>query len=461
MSKRKEKIFLFLFDLIFIALAWTVYYYIRVESGWIIYANPPAFIAPLIAIYIYWLVIFSFAGLYQHWFVRSRFDEFSSVFKTVSVGYFILFFLIFLDDMMNDAPIISRFLILIYWLLTVICVSTGRIIIRSVQRNLLEKGIGLRNTLIAGSGEKAIELEAMIKKYPQLGYKFIGFVKINHNESAVNRNSLGSITEIKKIIKEKEISEILIALELNEKEKLIEIIRYCSEEKVNMKILPDMYEIVSGMARTNQIYGVPLIEVMPDIMSPAGLLTKRIIDVTISFLTLIILFPLLVLVSVLIKLNSKGPVFYKQERVGKKSVIFTMYKFRSMIVNSEEYGPEWSGSNDPRITKIGKILRRLYIDEIPQMINVLKNEMSLIGPRPERPFFVEQLKKEIPYYYKRLSVKPGITGWAQIKHKYDTSVDDVKSKLQFDFYYIENMSLKLDFKIMINTIIVIILMKGH
>ncbi|MBK8984284.1 MAG: exopolysaccharide biosynthesis polyprenyl glycosylphosphotransferase [Ignavibacteria bacterium] len=266
---------------------------------------------------------------------------------------------------------------------------------------------------------------------------------------------------MKRIIKEKDISEILIALEPNEKEKLIDIIRYCSDEKVNMKILPDMYEIVSGMAKTNQIYGVPLIEVMPDIMSPAGQLTKRLIDISISGITLILLSPLLLLVSILIKMTSKGPVFYKQERVGKKSEIFTIYKFRSMVIYSEEYGPEWSGENDPRITKFGKLIRKLYIDEIPQMYNVLKNEMSLIGPRPERPFFVEQLKKEIPYYYKRLSIKPGITGWAQIKHKYDTSVDDVKSKLQFDFYYIENMSLKLDFKIMINTIIVIILMKGH
>lgn len=228
-----------------------------------------------------------------------------------------------------------------------------------------------------------------------------------------------------------------------------------------MKILPDMYEIVSGMARTNQIYGVPLIEVMPDIMSPAGKLTKRIIDVAISAVTLIILFPLFLLIAILIKIDSRGDIFYKQVRVGRKGEEFIMYKFRSMILNSEEYGPEWAGEDDARITRIGKFIRKVYIDEFPQMINVLKNEMSLIGPRPERPYFVEQLKKEIPYYYKRLSVKPGITGWAQIKHKYDSSLEDVKTKLQYDFYYIENMSLKLDFKIMINTIIVILLMKGH
>ncbi|MEO8666069.1 MAG: sugar transferase [Ignavibacteria bacterium] len=460
MSKAKEKVFLFLSDFLFINLAWIFYYYLRIETGWILYANPPAFFLPLLAIYIYWLIIFSFAGLYQHWFVRSRFDEFSSVFKAVSAGCFILFFIIFIDDFINNAPIISRFLILIYWLLLIVCVSMGRIIIRSIQRNLLQKGIGLRNTVIIGSGDKALDLRSMIEKFPQLGYKILGFVNLDPGNS-FDKKSMGSLAGISNIIRSNDVSEILIALEPSEKEKLIDVLRYCSEEKVNMKILPDMYEIVSGMAKTNQIYGVPLIEVMPDIMSPAGKLTKRIIDVALSLIILTVMSPLLILFSIFIKLDSKGPLLYKQIRVGKKNIEFVMYKFRSMLANSEEYGPEWAGENDPRITRAGRIIRKLYIDEIPQMINVLKNEMSLIGPRPERPYFVEQLKKEIPYYYKRLSVKPGITGWAQIKHKYDSSLEDVKTKIQYDFYYIENMSLKLDFKIMINTAIVILLMKGH
>lgn len=458
MSKKKEKFFLFISDLIFINLAWTIYYFIRVDTGWIVYANPPAYWMPLTVIYFYWLIIFSFAGLYQHWFARSRFDEFASVFKAVSTGCFILFFLIFIDDFMNNAPIISRFLIVIYWMLMVVSVSSGRIIIRSVQRNLLEKGIGLRNTLIIGNGEKAAELNSMISRFPQLGYRILGNVSLDENSK---HGDIGELKNISSIIKKNEVSEILIALEVNEKDRLIDVIKYCVEEKVSLKILPDMYEIVSGMAKTNQIYGVPLIEVMPDIMSTAGKLTKRIIDVFVSFATLLILSPLLIVISIFIKLDSKGPVFYKQIRVGRRGKEFMMYKFRSMAASAEEYGPEWSGENDPRITRAGRIIRKTYIDEIPQMINVLKNEMSLIGPRPERPFFVEQLKNEIPYYYKRLTVKPGISGWAQIKHKYDSSLEDVKTKLQYDFYYIENMSLKLDFKIMINTVIVIFLMKGH
>jgi exopolysaccharide biosynthesis polyprenyl glycosylphosphotransferase len=374
-SKAKEKVFLFLSDLLFINLAWIIYYYIRIETGWILYANPPAFLLPLIIVYFYWLIIFSFAGLYQHWFVRSRFDEFSSVFKAVSSGCLILFFIIFIDDFINNAPIISRFLIVLYWLLLIVCVSLGRIIIRSLQRNLLQKGIGLRNTVIIGSGEKAVNLKSMIEKFPQLGYRILGFVSMD--QVSDDKKCLGNLVGIPKVIRRNEVSEILIALEPSEKEKLIDVLRYCSEEKVNMKILPDMYEIVSGMAKTNQIYGVPLIEVMPDIMSPAGKLTKRIIDVGLSLLIITVMSPLLILFSIFIKLDSKGPLLYKQIRVGRKSKEFTMYKFRSMVANSEEYGPEWAGENDPRITRSGRIIRKLYIDEIPQMINVLKNEMSL------------------------------------------------------------------------------------
>jgi len=461
LSKRTEKLFLVFSDIIFINLAWTLYYFIRVESGWISYANPPAFLAPMIAVFFYWIIIFSFAGLYQHWFVRSRFDEFASVFKAVSVGSMILFFAIFVDDMMRDAPIISRYIIIFYWLLMVFCVGTGRVIIRGVQRNLLQKGIGLRNSFIVGSGPKAKELLGFIEMFPQLGYKFSGYISTNGKISVNGDNIIGKIQDLPSLIKGFGISEILIALDEDEKSKVMDVIKYCSGTDVNLKIMPDTYEIVSGLAKTNQIYGVPLIEVMPDIMSPAATLTKRVIDVVGSFLILILTLPVVLILMPLVKLTSKGPLLYKQERVGKNGQHFTIYKFRTMIENAEEYGPEWSGPDDPRITKIGKFLRRTHIDEVPQLVNVLKNEMSIVGPRPERPFFVEELKNQIPYYYKRLSVKPGITGWAQIKYKYDSSLDDVKSKLQFDFYYIENMSLTLDLKIILNTIIVVLLLKGR
>lgn len=459
MSKRNERVWLYISDFLTINIAWSLYYLVRIESGWIPYTSPTTFAIPLLAVYLYWLIIFAFAGLYQHWFARSRFDEFASVVKAVSLGCFILFFVIFLDDALSDTKAISRYLILIYWGLMIVSVGSGRILIRSFQMNLLEKGIGLRNSVIVGSGKRGKELEGLIGKFPQLGYQVKGFVS---TQSGIHgSNMLGDITELETIIQNHSISEVLIALETREKDMLFDIIKYCPPGKVNLKILPDTYEIVSGLAKTNQLYGIPLIEVMPEIMSYGSQLFKRFIDVVAASLFLFLLSPLMLFTALLIKLTSKGPVFYTQERVGKNGKHFSMYKFRSMYKDAEEYGPEWAGEGDPRITKVGRWIRKIYFDEAPQFINVLNNDMSLVGPRPERPFFVEMLRKEIPYYYKRLSVKPGITGWAQIKHKYDSSLDDVREKLKYDFFYIENMSLKLDFKIIINTFLVIIFMKGH
>ncbi len=459
MSPLKEKILLVLSDFLFVNIAWSFYYYIRIETGWIPYTDPTSFLIPLLIVYLYWVIVFSFSGLYQHWFIRSRFDEFSSVIKSVSIGCFILFFVIFLDDAINNSHVISRYLILIYWSIMIITIGAGRILIRGFQMKLLERGIGFRNSVIIGTGQRATDLIGMINKFPQLGYKILGFISLN--DVSESKNVLGQLSNISNIVKTNEVTEAIIALEPDEKEKLIDILRFCSEEKLNLKILPDTYEIVSGMVKTNQIYGVPLIEVMPEIMSYGAKLFKRVMDVVIAVLMLLFLSPVLLLSAILIKLTTKGKVFYRQIRTGRNGKEFTILKLRTMIENAEEYGPEWAGEKDPRITPIGRILRKVYLDEVPQMINVLKNEMSIVGPRPERPHFVEMLKQEIPYYYKRLGVKPGITGWAQIKHKYDSTLDDVKVKLQYDFYYIENMSLKLDFKILINTAIVIIFMKGH
>ncbi|MBN1560941.1 sugar transferase, partial [candidate division KSB1 bacterium] len=186
------------------------------------------------------------------------------------------------------------------------------------------------------------------------------------------------------------------------------------------------------------------------------------IDILFSLCGLLILSPVLVLFAILIKIDSPGPVFYKQKRVGKNGRNFTVYKFRSMIQDAERYtGPVWAGKTDPRITRIGRFIRKVRIDEFPQLINVLNGDMSLVGPRPERPYFVDKLKREYPLYTRRLRVKPGVTGWAQVKGKYDTTIEDVKEKLDYDLYYIDNISLRLDFRIMFYTVYVMLRFKGQ
>jgi exopolysaccharide biosynthesis polyprenyl glycosylphosphotransferase len=460
MTRKKELIFLILSDFLFVNLAYSVYYYFRVETGWIIYANPTVFLTPMLVIFIYWFILFSISGLYAHWFVRSRFDEFISVRKAVSFGCMILFFAIFIDDFMKDARVISRFLILIYWFIMVVFISFGRVFIRSFQMKLFNKGIGVRNAVIIGSGKNANDLFTMINKYPRLGYRFIGYIETEYETHT--ENVLGKLDDLKNIIKKEKIEVVLVASEQKVKNVLLDTLNYCTDEKVEVKIMPELYEIISGMAKTQQIYGLPLIEVKTELLSLPQKIFKRIIDIFISLFVLMIMLPVLIVTAILIKLTSRGPVFYTQERVGKDGKNFYLFKFRSMIPDAElDSGPAWADLNDPRVTPIGRFMRKTRLDEVPQFINVLKNNMSVVGPRPERPFFVEQLKKEIPYYAKRIRIKPGITGWAQVKHTYDSSLDDVIEKLQYDFYYIENMSLNLDFKIIVNTIIVVFTMKGH
>ncbi len=463
MSKLTERIITFVIDIVAFAIAWACYYFIRVESGLFPYYVKPEFFIPMLVISAYWLVLFWLFGLYQSWYAKSRLDEVITILKTVTFGVLFLFFAIFIDDISTNAPANSRLLILIYWFLMLFFTSVGRVGIRTLQRKLLEKGIGARNTLIVGFNEKGKEIFDLLKKYPALGYRVVGFIRTDKRKGGEYNGVkvLGNVDKINEIIKEHDVKEIIFALDSNEHDKLLDLIGRCDEE-VNFKIVPDLYDAISGLARTNQIYGFPLIEIMPELMKPWEKVAKRLIDVLVSLVVLVVGLPLWILITILIKIDSRGPVIYKQERVGKDGKIFTLYKFRSMYENAEAMtGPTWATKNDPRVTRVGRILRKLHLDEVPQFFNVLKGDMSLIGPRPERPMFVEKLSKEIPLYRRRLKVKPGITGWAQVKYKYDESIEDVKKKLQYDLFYIENMSLRMDLKIIAYTILHVLSGKGQ
>lgn len=465
MNKKTQKILVLITDLVFINLAWAAFFYIRIETGWFKILIMPEVILPMIAIYIYWLVIFTFFGMYRTWFASSRFDEISTLFKATFVGIFILFFLIYLDDYIHGVESSSRILIFIYWLLLFLFVSAGRLFIRSFQRGLLIRGIGRKGAVIIGYNEKAHEVHDQILEHPALGLDIKGYVAV-HNENIgkvyKDVNVTGTYDELLDIVSRTRSSEIIIALEKENHDLLVDIISKVENTGIGLKIVPDLYEILSGQAKTSQLYGIPLIDIMPELMPEWEKKLKRISDVIISLSILIITFPLNILTALLIKLDSKGPVLFKQERIGMNNKTFNIYKFRSMYQDAEKHtGPVWSTKDDPRVTRIGKIIRKLRIDEIPQFFNVLKGEMSLVGPRPERPYFVEMLAQQLPYYKRRLKVRPGITGWAQVKHKYDESIEDVKVKLRYDLFYIENMSLRMDIKILARTILVVLFGKGH
>jgi len=428
---------------------------------------------PLIGFYIsnivfaFWFFFFLFLGLYGPWNANSRFDELMAVIKTVGLGVLAIFLLTFDIERDLDDPLPgSRMMLVSYWLIVSGCVGFMRLSLRTAQRMLLQHGIGLRRTLIVGWGPKARELFDKISRFPALGYRVLGFVETQpeNGESSEHRGVplLGELSRLGQLIAAERVEEVLIALEEEDNSSLMQIIAQTDGAPAQLKIVPDLYSIITGQARTNQIYGFPLIEILPQYMPAWERRIKRAIDIGVSLIILLIALPLLIFVALAIRIDTPGPIFYRQVRVGKDGKHFTIVKFRSMVQGAEKLtGPVWAGKDDNRITRAGRIIRKLRIDEIPQFNNVLRGEMSLVGPRPERPFFVEKLKQEIPLYTRRLKVQPGITGWAQIKGDYDQTVDDVKQKLQYDLFYLENMSLRMDFKILMHTAYVMLAGRGQ
>ncbi len=465
MDKRLEKILVLLVDFVSINIAWGVFFFLRVETGWFKMISSPEFFITMFVVYIYWLLIFMFVGMYRTWFAASRFDELSSLFKASFVGIFLLFFLILYDDVVHNAHASNRFFILVYWGIFLFAVSTGRVLVRSIQRKLLVKGIGRKNAIIVGFNPKAFNIHNTILKHRALGLDVQAYAAINPDNIGKEYNGVKVVDlagNIDKIIDDFNIDEIIIATEKHEDDVMLNVISKSDDKNVRIKIVPDLYEIMAGQARTTQIYGFPLIDIMPQLMPEWEKRVKRLMDIVVSILVLIVSLPITIITAIAIKLESPGPMLFIQERSGLNGKPFRMMKFRSMRNDAEKKsGPVWAQKNDPRITKIGAFIRKVRIDEIPQMINVLKGEMSFVGPRPERPYFVEKLAEQIPLYKRRLKVRPGVTGWAQVKHKYDEDMEDVKVKLRYDLFYIENISLRMDLKIILRTIFIVLLGKGH
>ena len=342
-----------------INLAWFVYSYIRLETGWFDLIIAPEFFIPMLVIYFYWLIIFTFVGMYRTWFASSRFDEISTLFKATFFGIFLLFFLIFVDDYMHNVATATRILIFIYWGLFLFFVGSGRILIRSVQRNLLIKGIGRRCGLVIGFNPRAKEVLDSINNAPALGIDIEAFVAVKNENIGKDHKGIkveGTIDQLGQIIEKYNAKEIIIALEKEDHDVLVDVISKTEGKNLSLKIVPDLYEILSGQARTSQIYGIPLIDIMPELMPEWEKKLKRLMDIFISLLLLLISSPILIMAAVAIKIDSKGPILFKQERLGQNGKPFKVLKFRSMIVDAEKYtGPVWSQKDDPRVTRMGKI----------------------------------------------------------------------------------------------------------
>jgi len=449
-------------DIFSVILSFSLQYYFRFHSGWF---GPPAEFVPEVFIFAclillgYWMLFFWFSGLYKNWYIRSPFDEFFTVLRVTFFGSFILFFIWFLDSESRE----PRLLFLFYFIIFCLIVIFGRYSARIIQRTFRAKGIIIIPAIIVGTYNRARELHEKIKSSTNWGYQTLGIILTDRAESE-NIEDFPVIGGKDILIESLDLykpKEVLISEDSPEHSFLLELVSNCADRKITVKIIPDLYDLFTGQAKTLHLYGIPLIEISTQLLKPWQELSKRLFDIVFSTIVIILGLPIWLLAAFIVKLESSGPVFYRQQRVGKNGREFLMIKFRSMVDDAEKKsGPQWTKVNDPRVTKFGKLLRSSHLDEVPQFLNVLKGDMSIVGPRPERPVFVEKFSKLVPYYRRRLAVRPGITGWWQVKYtSYVESKEEIENRLKDDFFYIENMSLKLDLEIIIRTVFLIF--KGH
>lgn len=469
-NKVRQTFYYIFFDALASAVSWLAFIYFRkkfLESQAIGMDIPVVFdsnaIAGLIILPFFWVFLSWFSGYYRDIYRKSRLKELGQTFMTVLIGAIILFFVLFLDDVVANykAYYLS---IIVFFILQFFTTYLFRLTITyRTGRRIQQKKIWF-NTIIIGGGEKAVHLfnDIQTEKISN-GNKVLGFVSESSQTPSPLSNHiecLGSTDKLKQIIIKNRIEEVIIAIDSTDHNRLQKLISDLDEKNIKIKMIPDMYDILSGFVRISSIFGTPLIEVEAVVMPQWQQSVKRALDIICSLFAIILLSPLLLMLMMLIKSDSKGPVIFKQQRIGRWGKAFTIYKFRTMRVDAEKDGPALSSTQDTRMTKVGKWLRKFRLDELPQFYNVLIGNMSLVGPRPERQFFIDQIIPLAPHYKLLHRVKPGITSWGQVKYGYAENVEQMIERLKYDILYIENMSLALDFKIAFYTLLTIIKAEG-
>ncbi|MFC5270144.1 sugar transferase [Adhaeribacter terreus] len=465
MTRNFQKIKLIVADYLAALLAWILFYALR---KYILHEMSEGIsfflLGSALMIATFWFLLYTLIGQYRDIFRKSRVKEITNLAQISFLGAIIIFFALLLDDegVQNYRSYYKT--ISTYFLLHFLITGIFRTITITSIKKLIRTGKISFNTLIVGSNTNAREVYLELENNNRhLGLNILGYLHVFQAIETLFVNelkNLGYYQKLPELIKKHNIEEVIIAIEPSEHKKIEEILGLMEGENVRISILPDLYQILLGSVKVNHLFGTPLIEIKQNLMPVWQEVLKRLIDVVASALFLLIFFPVYAMIAAMVKLSSPGPVFYKQERIGKHGKPFYIYKFRSMFIDAEKQGPSLSSDYDPRITSWGRFMRKVRLDELPQFWNVIIGDMSLVGPRPERQFFIDQIVKIAPHYKHLHRVRPGITSLGQVKYGYASSVDEMVRRLKFDILYIENMSLAMDFRVMLYTIKIIVEGRG-
>lgn len=472
MQQKKTTILFVLFDFIAAFTTWFLFFnyrklYIEQISNYQLFDTfeLPTFWYGAIVISLFWLTLFAVLGMYKNVFRKSRLKEFAQTLSTTLLGCILLFFVVLIDDFLLDYTFYYQSFFVLFCLQFVLSFTPKLILTSIIAHKVHSRKIGF-NSIVIGCNNRAYDLVKRLNAANKSeGYHILGFVTLTPQPKGMEKmqkqiQHLGGLDELGVLLKQFNVEDLIIAVQPKNMFYIHQRIAKIYHQNIHLKLLPEQQSLLTGNVKMNSILHEALIDLNLGRMAVWQKTIKRFLDVFISSFILLVFSPLYLLLAILVKKSSKGPVFFKQERIGYKAKPFKIIKFRTMYVNAEKDGPALSKDNDSRITKIGMFLRKSRMDELPQFYNVLIGEMSIVGPRPERAYFIEKISERAPEYHYLHCVKPGITSWGQVKYGYAENVDQMLDRLRFDLIYLENRSLLVDFKIMIHTVLVVIQGRG-
>jgi Undecaprenyl-phosphate glucose phosphotransferase len=458
MLKQRSQLFEFLFmgaDLIVVSLAWIAAYWLRFEiellpadKGVPLFKN---YYSMLFVIWLIWAFVFKRTGLYKP--MRGAKPK-KEVWNLINANILALVVFIALTYLIREKSVpFSRLVFIIFGILVTLGTILQRSLLRYILREIRRRGYNLRYMLIIGAGRLAGDVAARIRNRRELGIEVVGCLSKDGTETRGPRGLpvVGKYEDLQSSLGKLEIDQVVVALPIEDSQYLTSVLSSLGDSLVDVRVIPDLQGFSTLGNSIEEFEGLPVISLRTSPLEGLNRITKRLLDIVVALIALVVLSPVMLLIALLVKLTSRGPLVYSQERVSLDGSPFKIFKFRTMSTNAESSGPGWTTPQDSRVTPVGRILRALSLDELPQLFNVLKGDMSIVGPRPERPVFIEEFRKRIPHYMLRHKVPAGMTGWAQVHGwRGDTSIE---KRIEHDLYYIENWSLLLDVKILILTVV--------